>query len=395
MKKLLLSLTWLMSTLIAVSSVSGQEAATLSFDPDQIEVASGDSFTVDVIVDTKGVAAGGVGAKIEFDPARVSVQSINPGSIFGDYPVLTIDNNDGLLVISGISASQKNLFTGRGVVATIEAVAFGSGPTNMTFMFQPGSTRDSNVAILTGDGDALASVSNLAVTVSDTGGVVNNTAPTSPAQSSPVTAVQEDPYLAVADPGPLDVFTNKLLDGFADFKEALGIGQTESDTLAEIDPYEPLPSQPAITDANRTQASVSGSNRLVEDNTGFFLIVVATIIGGPLLVLFMLMMWLSVKTKHKNLGSKSDRGGRGRRGGQSNDQTAPKIVMHQPTNQTHQGPHPQPSQSPPPHAQQEPSLPQTAPPVQPHAPQPAPTQSQQPIAAPPPPAGQPLPPQKI
>lgn len=147
---------------------------SLKFSPSTATIKQYEEFSVDILLDTAGYDVGGAGAKINFDHDRLSINEIIPGQIFADYPALIIDNNNGRLTISGVSASYADLFNGQKVLATIRLTANKSGEAVADFIFQPGSTIDSNVAVTFGNGDILAEVNNLKLDIQESSGGFEN-----------------------------------------------------------------------------------------------------------------------------------------------------------------------------------------------------------------------------
>ncbi|MFC1710342.1 cohesin domain-containing protein [Patescibacteria group bacterium] len=143
---------------------------SLRFDPEKVGVQTGDEFEVNVVFDTAGVSIGGVGVKINFKPEDIHASSIIVRDIFDDYPTAAVDNNNGRIIISGIVSGSDNLYKGEGVFATIVFKAKSPGTSVVEFEYEPGSTRDSNIAITSGSGDALSQVSSLTVVVGGEGG---------------------------------------------------------------------------------------------------------------------------------------------------------------------------------------------------------------------------------
>jgi len=155
-----------LSLVFFVSSTYAQTTGSLSFSPDSVARQTGEVFTTDIIVDTGGTDAIGTGAKISYDPTRLEAVSIEKGVIFGDYPLTVIDSETGTITISGIAASKQYLFNGRGVFATVTWRGLEAGQTNASFEFELGNTRDSNIAVLTGNFDSLGAVRQLSVNLS-------------------------------------------------------------------------------------------------------------------------------------------------------------------------------------------------------------------------------------
>ena len=136
---------------------------SLLFAPSEIRTSINKTFSVAVLVDTKGQAAGGVGAQITFDPTVLQGVEITPGSIFPDYPTTTIDNSTGKISISGITSSYDETFTGASTFATISFKLIKSSNSKVNFVYTPGATNESNIAVSTGNGDILSEVHTLSV----------------------------------------------------------------------------------------------------------------------------------------------------------------------------------------------------------------------------------------
>jgi hypothetical protein len=151
---------------ICVKAVYAQ-VSSLGFSPLEVYVNEGETFTVDIVVDTAGEDVGGVGAKLSYDPSKISVLSVEKGTIFSEYPALTSDDVKGKIYISGIVSSANDLYEGKGVLATIEVLAKSEGSTLMIFEYEEGSTRDSNIAVMYGTGDILGEVNNLRIAIGD------------------------------------------------------------------------------------------------------------------------------------------------------------------------------------------------------------------------------------
>jgi hypothetical protein len=170
-KKFLRNILALLVTIITFSFVCVKniyaQVPSLSFSPLEILVDQGDTFTIEIVVDTAGEDVGGVGAKLAYDPSKISVLSVEQGSIFSEYPALTSDDVRGKIYVSGIVSSANDLYVGRGVLATIEMLAKSEGSTFMIFEYEEGSTRDSNIAVMYGNGDILKEVNNLRIAIGD------------------------------------------------------------------------------------------------------------------------------------------------------------------------------------------------------------------------------------
>lgn len=161
--------TFLLLTLIIflgfvnVESIGASEPSLL-FSPERINSLVGQQFDIEIRVDTAGQSTGGVGAKMLFDKANLKVVNITKGSIFDYYPISAFNNASGNISISGIKYPSSDLFIGEGLFATITFEPIAVGASSATFVFEQGSTRDSNIAVSFGNGDILAKVNKLNVT---------------------------------------------------------------------------------------------------------------------------------------------------------------------------------------------------------------------------------------
>lgn len=168
---------WLLLILVAVfawSSINGQiylwlnqidqqevmvnvpnTKATLSLTPQTNSVKLGDTFSVDIILDTKAGAIDGVDIYgLHYDPTILKViddlpnqrgVQILPGKIIPNSAVNIVEESTGTIKLGQLSAGGEN-FTGRGVLATIHFKAVGLGSSYLKFDFNRGSTIDTNVA---------------------------------------------------------------------------------------------------------------------------------------------------------------------------------------------------------------------------------------------------------
>ena len=118
---------------------SGSFAAgpSLLFSPDSINTTLDRDFSVDIVVDTAGQEIGGVGVEVIYEKDKLIVTDIKIGTIFSDYPLAAIDNDNGKVSVSGITDSLRNLYEGRDVFATITFTATSLGTSRMDFVFTP------------------------------------------------------------------------------------------------------------------------------------------------------------------------------------------------------------------------------------------------------------------
>lgn len=137
--------------LIAKQNEEGKSSSPrLSLDPRKARFNRGCDYKVQVKVDTGKVNVSGVDAILKYDPTKITAKSISNGSMFVDYPGNSIDSEDGLIKISGLSSPETPI-TGKGILATLNLSIPKTAPIgNITldFDFDPsekGKTIDSNI----------------------------------------------------------------------------------------------------------------------------------------------------------------------------------------------------------------------------------------------------------
>jgi hypothetical protein len=158
-------------------NVPDSENATdvsLALLPSRKEVSVGESFTLDIMLDTAGVAIDGVDiyslrydasilSVVDTDDSKSGVQ-IAAGNLMQNVSMNQVkeEGSTGLVQFAQIT-SAKNLYTGQGKLATITFKAIKSGSASVNFDFQAGNGKDTNVA---SEGvDKLNKVINAVVTV--------------------------------------------------------------------------------------------------------------------------------------------------------------------------------------------------------------------------------------
>jgi hypothetical protein len=138
-------------------------AATLNLTPKLTPVCT---YQADINLDTEGAATDATDVVLNYDPSKVSVSSINNGSIYSNYVGKNIDNNSGRLALSGLSSIGQP-YSGQGTFATINyQIKAGAqvGPAALNFDFDPNNpsqTTDSNVVESGTVRELLRSVGNL------------------------------------------------------------------------------------------------------------------------------------------------------------------------------------------------------------------------------------------
>lgn len=165
--------------------------------------ATGATFPVNIMLDTKGNAIDGADIIMTYNRSLVKVIDdnsgtagiqITPGTLMPSTRANIVNTSYGSIEFSQTTSANAS-FSGSGVLATINVQALAPGAANFTFTFIKGRTTDTNVSF--GGKDLLDSVTNATFTIVDTG--------------VPLTVVSADPSGTIMLPNSLTlkVTTNK------------------------------------------------------------------------------------------------------------------------------------------------------------------------------------------
>lgn len=121
---------------------------------------------VSVTLDSGGRNLAGADLIIQFDSKILEATpgSLTKGSIFDEYPLLSVDMKKGLLSVSGIN-SLRNGFKGVGQFVYVNFKAKAKGNTSLIIDFKKNSTSDSNLVETGTSKDVLEVVNNLELSV--------------------------------------------------------------------------------------------------------------------------------------------------------------------------------------------------------------------------------------
>lgn len=221
---------------------------SLTFSPSSVTPTLNQEFTIKIVLNSAGQNVSGAGAKLTYDQNYLRAVSIIPGTIFADYPSEIIDNRNGHVTISGIVASPKVFFNGESTFAEITFLPTKVGSTSVTFLYSPGSTTDSNIAVMTGTGDILRSINHLSVTT-----------------QNPGTAATSVSVISTPAPTPASVTSffkgliNKIILFFnPNAKDKLASARDGRQSVQNIDPEAPLTRQLPNTDVMAYQPMGGG-----------------------------------------------------------------------------------------------------------------------------------------
>ncbi len=170
---------FILSAIFILATPSFALAASLSVSPSGGTLNRSCSYSIDVNLDTGGQDTDGTDAIIKYDPTKITVNSVTPGTIYPDYPTANPNNTTGTVTISGL-ASVSTPVSGSGKFATLNVSVLSGASvgttTQMNFVFDPNNptdTTDSNVVQSSTVVDILNSVTNGSYTIG--GGSCNGT----------------------------------------------------------------------------------------------------------------------------------------------------------------------------------------------------------------------------
>jgi hypothetical protein len=163
MKKFLpaLSIFFLLSLAFLIQPSLAFAGASLSFSPASKSVMVGDSFEVDVVLDTGSVETDGVDILISYDEMKLEAKNATLGNLY-DNKINEDVSQPGKIVLQAVSDVGSG-FVGKGNLAKLSFKAIAGGPAQVSFEMMGESTTDCNVSA-NGE-DILASVSNGTYTI--------------------------------------------------------------------------------------------------------------------------------------------------------------------------------------------------------------------------------------
>lgn len=141
--------------------------AQLSLLSDKKVYKVGDKVAVNIRLSTSGHNISGTDLILRFDPKilQASSSAFAKGSIFADYPQISVDSQIGVMTVSGVSGLNKKYFNGIGRFGTITFIAQASGQTSLSITFTKDSTTDTNVFDASTNQDVLGRASDLTLTI--------------------------------------------------------------------------------------------------------------------------------------------------------------------------------------------------------------------------------------
>jgi hypothetical protein len=129
-------------------------------------LATGTNYTANVYLNSGEKLVVGADAYIKFDPKQVTIVSVQEGDFFSTYPTTTFQQDEGLVILSGIVPMEEEPVSGQGLLGSFTFQLAEPGTASLSLDFTPHSTRDCNV-IEDSAKDILGSIQNLDLTATD------------------------------------------------------------------------------------------------------------------------------------------------------------------------------------------------------------------------------------
>jgi len=167
-------------------------SATLNLSPAYGTYTVGNTFDININLNTGGGRTVGTDIIIKYDAAKLKLVDIVNGTIYTQYVGKEINNSLGTATISGISSDVASAFTGSGTLATLKFQGLTATTATVSFDFTAGGSTDSNVADFDTKADILTSATggtyNL---VAGSAGSADNTTTTTTSSSTDTTSIPD------------------------------------------------------------------------------------------------------------------------------------------------------------------------------------------------------------
>lgn len=156
------------TNLLQASASPTPKRATLTIQPETTEVKKGKIFKADLFLNTFSSKVTAADVVIRYDPAFLMPVATNSAKLFEESPILQkivfneSNAKQGLATMSAIAENNRD-FSGSGLLTSLNFKALKVGKTEITIVFTPGDTRDTNVVSKTED--ILESATGLSVDI--------------------------------------------------------------------------------------------------------------------------------------------------------------------------------------------------------------------------------------
>lgn len=153
-----------------VPNIQPLSGGVLALTTQKSNFAPNEKFIVNVKLATGGKPSDSTDLVLFYDPGQLKTSSdkISLGETYPDYPIADVDEQLGLIRISGITPPREEGFNGIGSFAQIEFTALNQGKGEIKIEFEKASTTDSNIVASESPSDLLENVINLKYEISQT-----------------------------------------------------------------------------------------------------------------------------------------------------------------------------------------------------------------------------------
>lgn len=170
--ELILGLKTLLDPLPQISKHQAQnllptKGGEITLNSSQANFKVGEKVTVTINVSTGGYTIIGTDLVLRFNPKAMETSSADfiRGKIYSEYPLISVDNKDGVVRVSAVATNADQGFNGIGELGVINFKTKAAGQVNIIVDFKKGSTTDSNIIRTKTSEDVLGSVTNLNLTI--------------------------------------------------------------------------------------------------------------------------------------------------------------------------------------------------------------------------------------
>lgn len=143
--------------------------ASITLIPKEKQVKTGDTFTIEVKLNTNNREINGADAVIKYNPLFLeAAEKIENGDLFDNLLIAHVDKNKGIIDItaSRLSNEQKTI-SGEGVLALVTFVAKQKGETTVDLIFDEARSDTSNVLETKTSKNILTTVSGSLITITE------------------------------------------------------------------------------------------------------------------------------------------------------------------------------------------------------------------------------------
>lgn len=164
----------LLTPLPAVEKLAPISQGAVVLTTNQTSYLEGDQIPVTIKLSTGGYNSVGADLVLRYDPNFLEAQENNffeQGEIYQDYPGISLDKKNGMILMSGIVLSDRGGFNGTGIFGKLKFVAKKLGITKVRVEFQADSTTDSNIIDTVSAKDVLGQTFDVEINIGQAGKV--------------------------------------------------------------------------------------------------------------------------------------------------------------------------------------------------------------------------------